>query len=376
MTVYLDHNSTTPLADEVREAMLAALDGAWGNPSSTHAYGRPARRTVDDARVRLAALLGARPTEVLFTAGGTESDNAAVFGVAEALSDRGRHVVISAIEHAAVEKPCARLERRGWSVTRVPVDRHGTVAVDAVRDAIRDETVLVSVMHSNNETGALQPVAEIGALARERGIPFHTDAAQSVGKLEIDVETLNADLLTVAGHKFYGPKGVGALYVRSGTPFEPYLLGAGHEGGRRAGTENVAAIAGLGAAADLARAELPDRTRRLCERRDALEAGLRERLGDVVVHAGAVERLPNTSSLAVPGVDANALLDRATGVAASAGAACHSGRPHVSRTLAAMGVEASLALATMRLTVGRSTTEADVRRAVDEIARHARTAAP
>ncbi|MDH3627443.1 MAG: cysteine desulfurase [Acidobacteriota bacterium] len=369
--VYLDHNSTTPMATEVYDAMLPVLREDWGNPSSQHAYGFGAREHVETARREVAALLGADPSEILFTSGGTESDNAAVIGVAEALRDRGKHIVTTRIEHAAVEEPCAYLEGRGWEITRLGVDSDGRVSVADARDALRDDTTLVSVMHANNETGVLQPVAEIGGLARERGIPFHTDAAQSVGKLPVHVEAFHADLLTIAGHKFYGPKGVGALYLRAGTPFEPFLRGAGHESGQRAGTENTAAIVGLGVACRLARMELPNRTAHLTDMRDRLENGLRESLPQVVVHGGRVPRLPNTSSLAIPGCDANALLSLANGVAGSAGAACHAGKPHVSRTLRGMGVTDELAMATMRLTVGCGTTADQIRSVVDELTRHA-----
>lgn len=370
--IYLDHNSTTPMADEVLQAMVGALREDWGNPSSNHPYGRNARGQIDQAREQVAMLLGAANDEILFTSGGTESDNAAVLGVAGALRERGKHLVISVIEHAAVEKPCAYLEQRGWKVTRVPVDGDGRVAVEDVRNALQDDTTFVSIMHSNNETGVLQPVAEIGAITRERGIPFHTDAAQSIGKLAIDVNALNVDLLTLAGHKFYGPKGIGALYLRKGTPFEPFLHGAGHESGLRSGTENTAAIVGLGVASRLAREEQMDREKHQRAMRDALEAGLRERLPQCIVHGGNVPRLPNTSSIAIPGCDANQLLERATGVAASAGAACHSGKPHVSRTLRAMGVADEVAMATLRLTVGCSTTPEQVQAVVEELTQHAR----
>ncbi len=359
--IYLDYNATTPIAPEVLEAMQPALRDSWGNPSSPHVFGRRARMALDNARQQIARLLGCRPDEIVFTSGGTESDNAAILGVAAACVDRGRHIVISAVEHAAVGEACDRLQQEGWEVTRVPVDGHGRVAVHDVAGALRDDTVLISIMHAQNETGVMQPVAEIGELARHRGIPFHTDAAQSVGKLSLDVHRLHADLLTVAGHKFYGPKGVGALFVRRGTPFAPLLRGAGHEAGRRAGTENVPGIVGIGAACALAREELPGRTIHLQELRDRLEHGLRRHVPDLVVHGAAVERLPNTLSVAFPGLRAHDLAARADGVATAAGAACHSGRPHVSSVLRAMGVPEELALATLRLTVGRPTTahEAD-----------------
>jgi cysteine desulfurase len=372
--IYLDYNATTPPAPEVLDAMRGALD-AWGNPSSAHAYGRRARAAVERAREQVAALLGCGTDEVLFTSGGTESDNAAIFGVADALALRGRHIVISVVEHAAVEQAVRWLEDRGAAITRVPVDGSCRVAPGAVRDALRPDTVLVSILHAQNETGVLEPVAEIAALAREHGIPFHTDAAQSVGKVRVDLGELGADLLTLAGHKLYGPQGVGALIVRRGTPFAPLLRGAGHEGGRRSGTENVAGIVGLGAACALAERELPARTAHMTEMRDRLARGLARLIPDLVVHGAGAERLPNTLSVAIPGTRAFDVASRADGVAIAAGPACHSGRPHVSSVLRAMGVPDDLSLATLRLTVGRPTTADEIDRAVTSIGAAAAAAA-
>jgi len=286
-----------------------------------------------------------------------------VVGVAEALAERGKHIVISAVEHAAIEQACRYLEGRDWQVSRIPVDRDGRIDVGDLERALRPETTLISLMHGQNETGVLQPVAEVGRLARSRDIVFHCDAAQSVGKLSLAVDDLSVDLLTVAGHKLYGPKGTGALYIRRGTPFVSLLRGAAHEAGRRAGTEAVPLIVGLGAACRLATEELPGRTRHLSDLRDRLEAGLRRHVPDLVVHGGRVERLPNTLSAGFPGLDAGELLSRVDGIASAAGAACHSGRPHVSAVLSEMSVEQSLALGTLRLTVGRPTTDAEVDRA-------------
>jgi cysteine desulfurase len=355
--IYLDHNSTTPVAPQVVEAMTAALRDVWGNPSSAHIYGTQAREAIERARRSVAALLGCDPDEILLTSGGTESNNAAVVGVAEAQADRGRHLVISAVEHAAVDEPCRYLESRGWSVTRVGVDDRGQVDAAEVEAAMRPDTVLVSVMHSNNETGVLQPIEAIARAARARGILVHSDAAQSVGKIFVDVKKLDVDLLTVAGHKLYAPKGVGALYLRRGVPFRPFLKGAAHESGRRAGTENVPEIVGLGAACDLAAEELEARTANLRATRDRLESKLREAIPDLVVHGGSVPRLPNTLSAAFPGVDAGSVVSELEGVATSAGPACHSGeRAEPSKVLTAMGVPPDLAFATLRLTTGRSTT--------------------
>lgn len=369
--VYLDYNATTPVAPEVIEAMVPALSELWGNPSSAHAYGQKARRAVEAAREQVAELLDCHADEVVFTGGGTESDNAAVVGVAEACAERGRHVVITAIEHAAVGEACRYLEGRGWTVTRVGVDRDGRVDAADVLTALRPDTVLVSVMHANNETGVVQPVAEIGDAVRARGVAFHTDAAQSVGKLETRVGNLNVDLLTVASHKLYGPKGVGVLYLRRGTPFSGLLRGAGHESGRRAGTENVAGLVGLGRACALALQELPQRAAHMREMRDRLEGGLREGIPDLVVHSGRVERLPNTLSAALPGADATELVSRLDDVALGSGAACHSGKAHVSATLVAMGVSEDLALCTLRMTVGRPTTAGEIDVAVQRITHHA-----
>jgi cysteine desulfurase len=370
--IYLDYNATTPPADEVIEAMLPALRDGWGNPSSAHAYGRRARAAIDRARVQVASLLGCSPAEIVFTSGGTESDNAAIVGVAEARADDGRHIVTSTIEHPAVESACAYLERRGWSVTRVGVDARGLVDAEAVEAALRPDTTLVSIMHAHNETGVIQPVAAISRLVRPRGIVLHTDAAQSVGKLAVDVDELGVDLLTVAGHKFYGPPGVGALYLREGTAFSSFLRGGGHESGRRAGTETVPQIVGLGAACELAENELPRRTERMLELRWRLERGLRERIPELVVHGDGVERLPNTLYLSIPGLDANRLLERLPEVAMATGSACHAGETHVPQVLRSMSVDEAVAMGSLRLTVGRPTTTDEVDRAAERIAAVAR----
>ncbi len=374
--IYLDYNATTPIAPEVLAVMLPAERELWGNPSSAHLFGRRAHEALERARGQVAELLGCAPDEVIFTGGGTESDNAAVVGVAEALAQRGRHLVISAIEHAAVENACAYLEGRGFEVTRVGVDPDGRVAAAEVARAIRSDTILVSVMHANNETGVLQPLSEIGRAARARGVLFHTDAAQSVGKLPARVDDLGCDLLTVAAHKLYGPKGTGALYLRRGTPFAPLLCGAGQERGRRSGTESVPQLVGFGAACALAHAEIDFRAVHLQTLSDRLLERLRERIPDLVVHGGRVERLPNTLSVAIPGVAAQLLLSRLDGVATGAGAACHSGTFRPSRVLRAMAVPDDLAVCTLRLTVGRPTTIAEVETAAAEIGDCARARRP
>jgi len=367
--IYLDYNATSPVAPEVTEAMIPALRDLWGNPSSPHVYGRRAREAVEKARQQVATLLGCESDEVIFTGGGTEADNAAIIGVAEAVVDRGRHLVTSAVEHPAVDEPCRYLESRGWEVTRVGIDSNGRVSAGEVEAALRPDTALISIIHAQNETGVLQPIADIGRLARSREILFHSDTAQSVGKLPFTVAALNVDLLTVAGHKLYAPKGVGALYLRRGTPFAGFIRGAGHESGRRAGTENVPEIVGLGAACALASSQLPGRTDHLLEVRTRLEDGLRRQLPDIVIHGSEVERLPNTISVAFPGTIARDIAERAEGLAVAAGAACHSDKPHVSSVLTAMGIPDALALATLRLSVGSPTTLDEADRAAEILAR-------
>jgi cysteine desulfurase len=362
--IYLDHNATTPVAPEVADAMEPFLQDHSGNPSSSHALGRRARAAVDEARAEVAGLIGATPDEIVFTSGGSEADNMAVFGVVAARAP-GRHgVVTSAVEHPAVLEPCRFLERRGTPLTVLPVDRMGRIDLVAATEAIGPDTALVSVMHANNEVGTIQPIAELAGLCRDRGAWLHTDAAQSVGKVPVDVETLGADLLTLAAHKLYGPKGIGALYIRRGREIPPLIHGAGHERGRRAGTENVLAIVGLGAAARLAGAGLDERMVHARTMRDRLRARLADRLGDLTVHGDPDRGLPNTLSVALPGVRAADLL-AALGdqVAASPGAACHADGVAVSSVLAAMDVPPDVAAGTVRLSVGRTTTETDVDRA-------------
>lgn len=361
LPIYLDHNATTPVDPRVADAMAPFLRDHFGNPSSSHAHGRVARQAVDTAREHVANLLGARPGEVVFTGGGSEADNMAIFGVAEARQDRGRHLITTAVEHPAVLEPCRALERRGWEVTVLPVDAVGRIDPAAVGQALRPDTVLVSVMHANNEVGTLEPLAEVAALCRQHGAWLHADAAQSVGKVPVDVDALGVDLLTVAGHKFYGPKGVGALYIRRGRTVARFIHGAGHEGGRRAGTENVLAIVGLGEAARLARGQLAtdmDHSRAL---RDRLLAGLRQHLGELTTHGDRDLGLPNTLSVALPGVRAADLLrELGDRVAASPGAACHADGVVASAVLSAMQVPLELAVGTVRFSVGRFTTEAEV----------------
>jgi cysteine desulfurase len=363
LPIYLDYNATTPIAAEVLDAMLPVLRESFGNPSSTHAYGEAARGLVERARGHVATLLECSPAEVIFTSGGTESNNAALIGIAEATEEKGRHLITSVVEHPAVAATCSYLEGRGWEITRIEVDHDGRIRLDELARAVRPETTLITIMHANNETGVLQPIEEIRESVAPLDPILHTDAAQSVGKIDCRVNRLGVDALTIAGHKLYGPTGVGALYLRSGTPCKPYLHGAGHETGRRAGTENVAQIVGLGRACELAAQEGAEREQHLAQLRDRLEVKLRAGMSDLVVHGAAAPRLPNTLYAAIPRTSAIELLDAIPEIAAAAGSACDAGKPHVSDTLRAMGVEESIALATLRLTVGRNTTADEIERA-------------
>jgi cysteine desulfurase len=359
--IYLDYNATTPIAPEVREAMLPFLGEQFGNPSSAHAYGRPAAEAIRAARVEVAALIGAAPEEIVFTGCATEANNLALFGTAAAAIAQRRHLIVSAIEHPAVLAPARELESRGWSLTVLPVDAEGRVDADDVAKALRPDTALVSVMHANNEIGSLQDIAAIARLAHECGALMHTDAAQSAGKVVLDVDALGVDLLTLAGHKFYAPKGVGALYVRRGLALRPALYGAGQEHGLRPGTENVAGIVALGAAARLARTRLPEATARLQSLRDRLHQRLRAAIADVLLNGHPTERLPNTLNLSFPKTSGRALLEAASErVAASVGSACHSAEDAVSGVLAAIGADASRAAGAVRLSVGYFTSENEI----------------
>jgi cysteine desulfurase len=361
--IYLDYNATTPIDPRVAEAMAPLLTADFGNPSSTHAEGRRAKLALEEARQKVAHCLGGSPSEVVFTSGGSESNNLAIRGLIEARG--GGHVITSAVEHPAVLEVVLALEiERRIELTIVGVDRFGRVDPGAVAAALRDDTVLVSLMLANNEVGTLQQVGEVAALCRERGVAIHTDAAQAVGKVPVNVTDLGVDLLSVAGHKLYAPKGVGVLYVREGVEIMPQIRGAGHERGRRAGTENVLLAVGLGTACELALNEVAEEQERLADLRSRLAAGLRTGCEDLVEHGHPEERLPNTLSVAFPGRDAGGLLgDLAEDLAASAGSACHSGATMISYVLQAMGVEPDLARSTVRLSLGRFTTEEEIDRA-------------
>jgi cysteine desulfurase len=363
--LYFDYNATTPVAPKVREAMLPFLGEHFGNPSSSHALGRAAHEAVEDARGHLAGLLGCDPDEIVFTGGGTESNNLALLGTALRVGrSAGGHLVISAIEHPSVAEPARFLERMGFDITVVPVGAQGTVQASAVRRALRDDTLLVSIMHANNEVGTVQPLREIAAACHAAHVPLHADAAQSVGKLRTHIDELDVDLLTVAGHKMYAPKGVGALFVRQGVALEPVLRGAGHEAGMRPGTENVAGIVGLGIAAQMAAKNLDDTQARLEQLRDRLQELLLDAIGErLIVHGARAARLPNTLSVSFPDVTGHELLARIPELCASTGSACHSETDAMSPTLAAMGVSREVARGTIRLSLGWYTTEDDVERA-------------
>jgi cysteine desulfurase len=366
--VYLDFNATTPVAADVLDAMLPYLREHFGNPSSAHALGQRAAKAVDEAREQVAALIGARTNEVVFTGCATEANNLALLGAAQAMPAGRRHLIVSAVEHPAVMAPAMQLRRQGWDVSVLPVDSSGRVGPEALAALLRPDTALVSVMHANNEVGTLQPIEAIAALTRPRGILLHTDAAQSAGKIAVDVEALGVDLLTLAGHKFYAPKGVGALYVRAGTPLAPVLFGAGQEHGRRPGTENVAAIVGLGAASVLAQQTLPQLGGELRRRRDRLHERLGAAIPGLQLNGHPQHRLPNTLHLSFPGVSGRALLQAAAeDVAASVGSACHSEHDEVSGVLAAMGIDAARAAGAVRLSVGRSTTDDEIGRAAEAL---------
>ena len=358
--IYLDHNATTPLDPRVRDEMLAAMAGECGNPSSVHAFGQAARERVEAARDRVAALVGARPLEVVFTASGTEANNAVILSCGRQAGWRG-HLVISAFEHPSVLAAAERAEAEGMTVSRVPPDGEGRVAAEAMLAAVGEDTRLVCLMLANNEIGTLQPVAEVAAGCRERGVPVLCDAVQAVGKIDVQVDELGVDYLTLGAHKFYGPLGAAALWVRGGAEFEPLLLGGGQERRRRAGTVNVPAVAGLGRAAELAAVELAERGAHTARLRDRFEAGVRQS-GDVVIHGDKAPRLPNTSHLAFTGIDAEALLIRLDldGFAVSTGSACSAGAVEPSAALMAMGLSRDEALSSLRISFGPTNDDDEV----------------
>lgn len=366
--VYLDHNATTPVVPEVREAMWPYLETHFGNPSAGHVYGARAAAAVQTARRQVADLIGTAPETIIFTGCATEANNLALRGVAHALSGRRMHLITTAVEHPSVAEPFGRLRSEGWQVDVLAVDETGRVDPTELARVLRPDTALVSVMHANNEVGTIQPVDELSALARDAGALFHTDAAQSVGKLAVDMEALGADLLTVAGHKFGAPKGVGALAMRPGTPLEPLLAGGGQERGLRPGTENVPHIVGLGAAAERAHHHREADAARVTALRDQLHHALSRQIDGLCLNGHPTERLPGTLNISFPGVQGAALLAQCSGdVAASTGSACHSEEAGPSGVLGAMGVGSDRASGAVRLSVGLDTTPADVTRAADAL---------
>jgi cysteine desulfurase len=370
--IYLDYNATTPVAPEVLEAMLPYLREEFGNPSSTHPYGRRARAAVERAREQVARLLDASPEEILFTSGGTEANNLAIRGVMAARPDR-RHILTSTIEHPATALPCRHLERN-HSVSWVDVDAEGRLSLEQATEQLASSTALVTLIHANNETGVLQPVKELAWVARQAGAVVHTDAAQTVGKVPVSVQELMVDLLTVVGHKLYAPKGVGALFVRRGTPLRPFALGGGQEHGRRPGTENVPYIVGLGAACELARRRLAQGTAALVALREQLWSRLQAEVPGLRLTGHPTERLPNTLNVLFPGVRGSAVLAGAPEVAASTGSACHEGGETASSVLLAMGLPPEEALGAVRLSLGHGTTAQEVDVAASALARAWRVA--
>jgi cysteine desulfurase len=370
--VYFDYNATTPLAPEVIEATYAASRDLFGNASSVHHYGQQAKAAVDDARSAIAKLINADPSEIVFTSGGTEADNFAIRGAAEALEATGRrHLAATAIEHEAVLNTFKALARRGWKTTLVPVDQSGIVSPDRMCEAISKETAVVSVMHANNEIGTIQPIAAIAAIAHEHGAIMHTDAVQSVAKIPVDVRALGVDLLSLSAHKFNGPKGVGVLWIKRGTRMLPILTGGKHERNRRAGTEDVPAIVGLGVAARLAGHKLEAEATRLAALRDQLEQGVLARVPGTVVNGDRQTRVPNTTNISFDRVEAESLLIALDleGIAVSTGSACSSGTLEPSHVLRAMGLSTHRTQNSLRFSLGQFSTEAEVQRVVDVLPR-------
>jgi len=371
-SIYLDHNATTPVHPDVLEAMLPYFREEFGNPSSTHSKGRAARVQIDDARERVAELIGAQSQEIVFTSGGTESDNLAVLGAARALVNKGRHIVTCEVEHPAVRNACLQLKQEGFSVENVPVDRYGRVEIEALKALLRDDTVLVTLQHANSEVGSLQPIQSIGELCREQGVLFHTDAVQSVGKVDIDLQTLPVDMLSMSSHKIYGPKGVGALFVRRGVPpLSPLISGGGQEKKKRGGTENVPGIVGFGKASQLARDTLPQEAQRQRVLKDRIRETVVEEISGAAFYGHPEDCLPNTLNLGFEGVEGQALMIRLDleGIFVSTGSACSSGSPLPSDVLVAMGVPDDKTQQTLRVSLGRGNSEDDVNRFLETLKR-------
>jgi cysteine desulfurase len=367
--IYLDHNATTPVDAAVLEAMLPYFSGEFGNASSIHTFGQRALAAVETAREQVAALLNVRAQEIVFTSGGTESDNHAIFGIVQShlATNSAAHIITTSIEHEAVLNTCEALEKQGTGVSYLPVNRDGVINLNDLRRALRPETVLITVMHANNELGTIQPVEEIGRIASEADVYFHTDAVQSAGKILLDVKTLQVDLLSLSGHKFYAPKGIGALFIKSGTHLRQFLYGGHHQRGFRPGTENVAGIVGFGKAAEIAKVSLEQDVARISHLRDTLEQGLLARVADCRVNAARAPRTPNTCNLTFDGIEGEALVIALDlkGLACSTGAACSSGAVEPSHVLTAIGLSASEARASIRFSLGRHTSESEIAAALE-----------
>jgi cysteine desulfurase len=371
--IYLDYNATTPLLPEVVDAMIPYLREHFGNPSSGHLFGKKAKDAVEQARAQVAKILGAQEDEIFFTSGGTEANNLAIRGIvdsqaASSPSNPKKKIITSNIEHPATSNPCKWLERQGFEIVRAPVDALGRVQVSHIEAALSSKVALVTVMHSNNETGSLQPIREISALAQQHGCVVHTDAAQSVGKVGLDVNELGVDLLSVAGHKLYAPKGVGALFVKRGTKISPFTLGAGHERGLRPGTENVASIVGLGVACEVARKSLEESASKVRSLRDHLWELLRAKIDGIALNGHPTKRLPNTLNVRFPRVSGTAILAATPDIAASTGSACHDGHESASAVILAMGIPEKEAVGSVRLTLGRHTSKQEIERAAESLA--------
>ncbi|MQY59758.1 MAG: cysteine desulfurase NifS [Clostridia bacterium] len=367
--IYLDYNATTPLHPGVLEAVLPYYKSVFGNASTIYSFGQEARKAIDDAREALACLIGAEPEEIVFTSGGTEADNFALKGVASALKGKGGHIITSSIEHHAVLFACKYLEKMGKKITYLPVDRYGWLDPDRVKEAITNKTVLISIIHANNEIGTIEPIAEIGKIARECGVYFHTDAVQTVGKIPIDVNELGMDLLSLSAHKFYGPKGVGALYIRKGTKIHPLIHGGEQERKRRAGTENVPGIVGLGEASKIAGKEMKQEYSHVKKLRDELENKIKDNIDYIRFNGHPTERLPNTSNVSFEFIEGESLVLNLDlkGVAVSTGSACASGSLEPSHVLSAIGVPPAIAQGSIRFSLGRENKEEDIDYTVENL---------
>lgn len=360
--IYLDHNATSPVYPEVLEAMLPFYKEAYGNASSIHSFGREARKAVEASRETIAAFIGASPDEIIFTSGGTESDNTAIKGIMEANASKGNHIITSVIEHHAVLNTCKYLEKHGCTVTYLPVDEFGVVSVDELKNAITADTILVSIMHANNETGALQPIEEIGAVTRAKGIIFHSDAVQSLTKVPVDVDKMNVDLLSFSGHKIYAPKGVGVLYKRKGIKMAPLIVGGHHEKNKRAGTENVAGIVGFAKAVEISKRDGAVLNKRIAELRDRLWKGINDNIKKVKLNGHPDKRTPNTLNVSFEYVEGESIILNLDmeGIAVSSGSACASGSLSASHVMLAMGLDHAIAQGSIRFSLGKDNTEEDI----------------